>query len=362
MIAQTLQPHCPGAANSDKAALHIGAVAFIHRFGSSLNEHVHFHVCVVDGVFDAVAGNVIFHPASGIDSETVAQAEATLRQRILRAFVGRGLLESLEAKEMLGYKHSGFSVDAGVCIEANDRAGLERLLRYCARPPFAMERLRKAGSELVYRCGKATQRTSRRLRTRSHGRRAASHATGADRPHCRADSPPRLHRHRYFGVLAPNSPLRDVVTAMAAATAPVIAVQAKPYAHADAAGDCAHGTAPPGHTGATASEPAPAPPPKRPAHYLWAVLIARIYEVLLCARSAAARCASSRSSRTASTYAKSSITSEWNQCRPTLPRHAGHHCGMTVMRRRVKGQQIEPDWDLAPQPAPDYEVDQRISW
>jgi hypothetical protein len=42
VIAQTLQAHCPGAANADKAALHIGAVAFIHRFGSSLNEHVHF--------------------------------------------------------------------------------------------------------------------------------------------------------------------------------------------------------------------------------------------------------------------------------------------------------------------------------
>jgi hypothetical protein len=23
---------------------------------------------------------------------------------------------------------------------------------------------------------------------------------------------------------------------------------------------------------------------------------------------------------------------------------------------------IEPDWDLAAQPAPDFEVDQRISW
>ncbi|MDG0027906.1 transposase, partial [Trinickia sp. Y13] len=43
-------------------------------------------------------------------------------------------------QDMLGYKHSGFSVDAGVCIEAHDRAALERLLRYCARPPFSMER------------------------------------------------------------------------------------------------------------------------------------------------------------------------------------------------------------------------------
>lgn len=48
---------------------------------------------------------------------------------------------------------------------AHDRAALERLLRYCARPPFAMERLRKEGAALV--------------------------------------PPPRAHRHRYFGVLAP---------------------------------------------------------------------------------------------------------------------------------------------------------------
>ena len=30
--------------------------------------------------------------------------------------------------------------------------------------------------------------------------------------------PLRTHRHRYFGVLAPNSPLRAAVTAMAAST------------------------------------------------------------------------------------------------------------------------------------------------
>jgi hypothetical protein len=40
---------------------------------------------------------------------------ATWHKRILRAFVGRNLLESFQAKEMLGYQHSGFSLDAGVC-------------------------------------------------------------------------------------------------------------------------------------------------------------------------------------------------------------------------------------------------------
>jgi hypothetical protein len=54
VIAQTLQTHSPSAANVDEATLHIDAVAFIHWFGSSLNGHVHFHVCVVDGVFEQV--------------------------------------------------------------------------------------------------------------------------------------------------------------------------------------------------------------------------------------------------------------------------------------------------------------------
>jgi hypothetical protein len=215
----------PGAASVDKATLQIGAVAFIHRFGSSLNGHVHFHVCVVDGVFEEVAvegeadaqsspPGIVFHPASAIDETAVAQVQTDLRRRILRAFVGRGLLKSCDAKEMQGYQHSGFSVDAGVCIEAQDRAAQEWLLRYCARPPFAMDRLRKEGAALVYRCAKQHSEP------------------GSDKRGAKVDElhltpleliariaalvpPPRTHRHRYFGVLAPNSPLRAAVTALA---------------------------------------------------------------------------------------------------------------------------------------------------
>lgn len=95
VIEQTLQPSSPGSVSADKASRaspHIGAVAFIHRFGSSLNEHVHFHVCVVDGVFEEVADPhgqntrpcMIFHPAIGMDAQAAAQAQETLRKRILR--------------------------------------------------------------------------------------------------------------------------------------------------------------------------------------------------------------------------------------------------------------------------------------
>ena len=55
---------------------------------------------------------------------------------------------------MLSYQHSGFSVDAVVCIPVHDRAALERLIRYCARALFPMDRLRKEGAALFYRCAK----------------------------------------------------------------------------------------------------------------------------------------------------------------------------------------------------------------
>ena len=113
------------------------------------------------------------------------------------------------------YQHSGFSVDAGVRIEAHDRAALERLLRYCARPPFAMDRLRKEGAALVYRCTKQHSEPSSDKR----GARADElHLTPLELIARIAAlvPPPRTHRHRYFGVLAPNSPLRAAVTALAA--------------------------------------------------------------------------------------------------------------------------------------------------
>ena len=55
---------------------------------------------------------------------------------------------------MLCCENSGFSFDAKVKIQAWDRVGLERLIRYCARGPFAGENLRWNGPWLIYRLPK----------------------------------------------------------------------------------------------------------------------------------------------------------------------------------------------------------------
>ena len=63
-----------------------------------------------------------------------------------RYFRTHGLLYEADAHGMLSWQGSGgFSIDASVRIQGEDRAGVERLLRYCARPPFALERLYAPG-------------------------------------------------------------------------------------------------------------------------------------------------------------------------------------------------------------------------
>jgi hypothetical protein len=371
VIAQSLQDHCPGAANMDKAALHIGAVAFIHRFGSSLNGHVHFHVCVVDGVFEEVAvegeadaqsspPGIVFHPASAIDATAVAQVQTDLRRRILRAFVGRGLIEKADAKDMLAYQHSGFSVDAGVCIEADDRAGLERLLRYCARPPFAMERLRKEGVALVYRCAKQRSEPTSDKRGAKADKLTLTPLELIDRIAALVP-PPRTHRHRYFGVLAPNSPLRAAAVALATPAQPSkeFVVPAEPAI----TGEGVPAVVPQGN--ALPPAPEPAPPKRSKAHYLWAVLIARIFEVFpllcpMCGGQMRLIAFITEGMQIRKILDHIGVDSEPPHIAPARGPPLWDDCGDTQMDDEL---QIEPaDWDLAAQPAPDFEVDQRINW
>jgi len=86
---------CSTHATPPPARPRLGVVSFLHRFGSGLNRHAHLHA----------------------------------------------------AADMLAWEHSGFSIDASVRITLLPpqprvyHQSLEHLLRSCARPPFALERL-----------------------------------------------------------------------------------------------------------------------------------------------------------------------------------------------------------------------------
>jgi hypothetical protein len=184
-----------------------------------------------------------------VDAKDAEAVQRRLRRRILRAFERRGILDKDDRKEVELWNHGGgFSLDATVRIEANDRRGLERLLRYCARPPFAAERLEALDAQrLIYHLPKPGPdgRTQLILSPLELIERIAALVP-----------PPRMHRHRYYGVLAPNAPLRAAVIALAPQ-----AVVTQPSPPAPTSGD----------------EPIETPL-RSPARYLWAMLLARIYE------------------------------------------------------------------------------------
>ena len=90
-------------------------------------------------------------------------------------------------------------------IEGADLAGRERLLRYCARPPFALEHLHQHDAgHLRYDIAKPRPDGPRALVLTPFGL--------IDKVAVLVP-PPRVHRHRYDGVLAPNAALWEALAA-----------------------------------------------------------------------------------------------------------------------------------------------------
>ena len=210
-IESGLRRSCPGA----PATARFGAVSFPQRFGSALNTHLHLHVCITDGVFSETDGVVHFREAQLSDQDFQAVQRA-IRRRVLRAAVRYGALTREAAQDLSHWAHGGgFSLHAGVLIDAEDRPALERLLRYCARPAFASERLEVVGQGAERDC------EDERIRYTLPKPRPDGTTSLTLTPLELFDRltalipPPRRHRHHYYGVFAPHSPLRPAVTAYA---------------------------------------------------------------------------------------------------------------------------------------------------
>ena len=121
-VEDRLKASSPGA----PAEARFGAVTFVHRFGSALNANLHFHCAVIDGVFGAQGERVQFHEARLLCPADIAAVQRAARTRVLRLFARRGLIPPEAAAEMRQWEHGGgFSLEAGVRIEAADRKGLE---------------------------------------------------------------------------------------------------------------------------------------------------------------------------------------------------------------------------------------------
>ena len=244
-----------------------GAVTHVQRFGSSMNLNVHFHVMVLDGVYIRdQQGRPWFHPLPPPTRDELQQVVRLAHLRTVawlarKGYLGARPLESrsqeataqtsIEAcaaiamqrgavralrddpdAELEGagggapppgdhtaVEYEGFNLHASVAIAGGDDLGRERLMRYGARPPLALDRLRRLpGGRIGYRIKKLRDGRAK-LRVMTELEFLARLAA--------IIPPPRYPLLRYHGVLAPRSPWRRNIiprprhTPSAVPTAPV---------------------------------------------------------------------------------------------------------------------------------------------
>jgi hypothetical protein len=145
--------------------------------------------------------------------------------------------------------------------------------------------------------------------------------------------PPRLHRHRYHGVPAPNSPLRAAVTARTRAPA------ATPELPAAAEALNSGGLS------------------RSPARHLWVRLIARTYEVfpLVCRHGGAERRIIAFVTETASATRILAHIGE-----PTKPPVLSRARGPPTREEAFDQPPVFDPLPAAPEPA--FELDQTLTW
>jgi hypothetical protein len=224
-----------------------GCITFVQRFGSALNLNVHFHTLFLDGVYTHVDGKYQFHRIFTLQDKDIAVLVRRISERVTRFLKRNGfdideisddpngeepLLAqiagaSIQNRSITGERAGkrvrqlggsgervfrlgklcavteGFSLHARVRIGARARRKLEKLCRYTARPPIALERLSKTpDGKLLYE-----------LKTKYHD--GTSHVLFDPLELIEkivAIIPPaRANLLRYHGVLAPNSKIRDQI-------------------------------------------------------------------------------------------------------------------------------------------------------
>ena len=113
--------------------LQASVVAFDQSFGALIGYHPHQHLLSSCGGF---LGDGRFVELQAIKKSHVMLLEEVLRRRILLLLQRRHRIDRETRQSMLSWRHSGFSLHVSFPIAADDRDGLERLIRYQYRHSF----------------------------------------------------------------------------------------------------------------------------------------------------------------------------------------------------------------------------------
>jgi hypothetical protein len=88
ILLRVVEAHLRGRSPGASAQARFGAVSFVHRFGAALNRHLHYHCCILDGVFEPLE-------AAGVQFRN--GGDARQRHRGLSHHRDRGLLTAPHA-------------------------------------------------------------------------------------------------------------------------------------------------------------------------------------------------------------------------------------------------------------------------
>lgn len=221
-----------------------GAVTFVQRFGGAINLNVHLHSLFLDGVFREDRGKLKFFRVPDPTDDEIAVLVKRIRDRVVRYLTKKGFSiddfsedpfafeqpvmaelagASIQSRIAIGERAGqkvrrvgndvsigdgyrigkrcavcdGFSLHANVKIEGHDRDKLEKLCRYTARPPVALERLSETGDgKILYRL--KTQYSDGTTHVLFDPLELVEKVVALI-------PPPRANLLRYHGVFAPNS-------------------------------------------------------------------------------------------------------------------------------------------------------------
>jgi hypothetical protein len=121
------------------------------RLGKLTESILHFPVCLPDDE------EQISDVGQGIASVLVPALGALLlteiwRRRVVALFLDKSLLNPDFARKLLGWEHSGFSVDNSVRLDGDDHTARQALAQYIARAPLSLQKLTydRAGGKILY--------------------------------------------------------------------------------------------------------------------------------------------------------------------------------------------------------------------
>ena len=297
-----------------------GSITVVQRVGSALQTMPHFHTLLPDGVFTQDPkdpdGRPRFHRLEPPDDQATTEILQKVSASVLGHLRKKGRLDDdwapppddalaplfTEAVPVPARPRApgprvqieldpeprtaslqGFSLHAAVAVHDNDREGLERLCRYCLRPPLSLERLSlEPDGQLRYRLKRRFSDGSQEVLLSPQallGRLAA------------AVPRPRVHGIHYHGLFAAHAHGRAALVGRRAAKGNVSSAASKPPPCAEVpavSGQPPLPEAPPAHPvwptapgdGARDGHP-PVPPPltDRSRRLPWAELLRRVHKV-----------------------------------------------------------------------------------